>query len=215
MIKVQREYSIWREDISNIFPLRISSASPHGGDADNKGGHDNNGDVDSLIRQGFLLSRSILLLQPDDYSCWNVRKRMILYLSSSRPSESSVPADIVREELDLTLSCLARNPKSYSTWHHRRWMLSCDMAKCGDTKAIWMREMALLARLFSMDSRNCNILQHTFLGTACMYANMCAVLMIDCTLSIPLVCFYGSPRLGIQTVGFKRDGRCWYRLQRH
>ena len=50
-------------------------------------------------------------------------------------------------ELALTQACLMENPKSYSTWHHRKWVVTkglCDLNA----------ELKLVTRALDQDSRN-------------------------------------------------------------
>jgi geranylgeranyl transferase type-2 subunit alpha len=107
------------------------------------------------------LSARLLALNPEVYTLWNYRlvRRSITCctapqasLNSTSPRLTSGPAvnrrealkpvlegpdaaaaaEAVKGELQLTLAALRSNPKSYSTWHHRRRMLETGL---GDLRA--------------------------------------------------------------------------------
>ena len=85
--------------------------------------------------------------------------------STSTPSSSDAEGGnnaeelklkLAKEELDLTERALRRNPKCYSAWHHRRWIL------LGRTflKHLLKPELALVDRLLDADSRNFHAWAH-------------------------------------------------------
>lgn len=59
--------------------------------------------------------------------------------------ESAVEA--AAKELQLTQEALMRNPKSYSAWHHRKWVLGYGLSSLE-------AELVLVEMLLDMDSRN-------------------------------------------------------------
>lgn len=65
-------------------------------------------------------------------------------------------ADAVTAELQLTQSAIARNPKSYYAWHHRKWVLGQwgTSAVPGGVAGTAAAELALCARLLDADERN-------------------------------------------------------------
>ena len=61
-------------------------------------------------------------LNPDCYTAWNLRRRChaALALKGGVGAERALCAD----ERRLTEAALRRNPKAYSAWHHRRWLVA-------------------------------------------------------------------------------------------
>lgn len=52
-------------------------------------------------------------------------------------------------ELEFTVACLQKNPKSYAGWHQRRWaMLQAPQPP-------WLKERGLCHKFLSLDERNC------------------------------------------------------------
>lgn len=95
----------------------------------------------------------LLTFNPDHYHAWNLRKQLL--------KDSSIDS-----ELKFNVLCIKKNPKSYSAWYHRRWLLqnlhyadkSYDFS---NTDPVLEAELVLLNRLFDLDSRNC--IQHCLL----------------------------------------------------
>jgi geranylgeranyl transferase type-2 subunit alpha len=71
--------------------------------------------------QGVMLgTQAVLAVFPDMFSLWNVRREALkLQLDESDGNGS----EICSKELVLVKACLTENPKSYSAWHHRRWVM--------------------------------------------------------------------------------------------
>lgn len=90
------------------------------------------------------LSARLLELNPDFYTLFNWRKLMIDHQIAASPDRL---AEISENELKLMELSLMKNPKSYYAWSHREWIL-----KKGATNI--QREMALVSKFLSMDSRN-------------------------------------------------------------
>lgn len=65
----------------------------------------------------FKRTESILVDQPDCFTLWNVRRETILRLDDDKQKE------ILQKELQVTQACLKSNPKSYSCWFQRQWIL--------------------------------------------------------------------------------------------
>lgn len=79
----------------------------------------------------------LLLANCDSYTMWNYRR-------------SSDCLDDPERELDLTAECLKRNPKSYPTWAHRRWVVERSV----DRRKVATAELDLCSKLLSFDERN-------------------------------------------------------------
>lgn len=97
---------------------------------------------------------ALLLVNPEHYSAWNIRKQIVRAGSSlllTRP--------FVDQEMAFSLACIKANPKSYSAWQHRKWFLVHLNTRQPRTLE-WIdfdQELALLGRLLDFDSRNCTM----------------------------------------------------------
>lgn len=86
-------------------------------------------------------SEGLLRSNPDIVTIWNYRKEILLKL---KPSE-----EIINDELYLTEKCLQVNPKSYSAWYHRNWLLDNV-----DPSPDWNKELQLCTKYLKLDERN-------------------------------------------------------------
>lgn len=69
----------------------------------------------------FKLTAELLLINPDFYTVWNIRREALLAHVEKHPDDAST---IWKDELSFTIDCLKKNEKSYSVWQHRIWILS-------------------------------------------------------------------------------------------
>lgn len=83
----------------------------------------------------------LLRANPDIVTLWNYRKEILLRLKPSK--------EIINDELYLTEKCLQVNPKSYSAWYHRNWVLDNV-----DLNPDWNNELLLCTKYLKMDERN-------------------------------------------------------------
>ncbi|KAL9188204.1 hypothetical protein ACHAXT_006582 [Thalassiosira profunda] len=137
------------------------------------------------------LTEKMLSVNPDPSHLWNVRREMLLCAppAAGAPSkEGENEAEGAEEpnahakrssfdieaELKLTAHCLQRNPKSYSSWFHRKWALvyhlthgapspaiaspteesSLQKQHVDGTKSILQAELELCAQFLQLDERN-------------------------------------------------------------
>lgn len=70
----------------------------------------------------FKLTSELLLINPDFYTVWNIRREALL-AHINRQSEDEA-LRVCKDELAFTMDCLRKNEKSYSVWQHRIWILS-------------------------------------------------------------------------------------------
>lgn len=75
----------------------------------------------------------------------------MFYLSNDEEDGEEKLCELLEKEIQLTLTCLKSNPKSYGTWHHRYWVL------LHHPKPNWTNEFNLCSMYLSYDDRNCNI----------------------------------------------------------
>lgn len=94
------------------------------------------------------LTTKILTLNPEFQSAWAFRRR-ILQDQLGRDQDADARQKRLEADLQLTNIALRRNPKNYSVWEHRKWVL--------DTmpQADWSQELALVEAYLQKDGRNC------------------------------------------------------------
>lgn len=126
----EREKAYHFKDLSQrLFELRPSIAT--------------NDDLDEC----FKLSQELLLINPDFYTVWNIRREALLELCS-RDDNQEQASRALKQELAFTFDCLKKNEKSYSVWQHRIWILSRL------PKSEYDNEILLCNTFLSKDERN-------------------------------------------------------------
>ncbi|KAF5299048.1 hypothetical protein FQA39_LY11594 [Lamprigera yunnana] len=105
---------------------------------------------DSYDPESFVICSRLLVVNPDIYTLWNYRKEVVLLELKDKLSteENETLPNFLENELKLTEECLLTNPKSYSSWHHRYWILEHDL------EANWKKEFDLCTKYLTMDDRN-------------------------------------------------------------
>ncbi|GLC34312.1 hypothetical protein PLESTB_000743300 [Pleodorina starrii] len=89
-------------------------------------------------------SAKLLKVVPEIYTLWNYRREALEAAFAAGGEEAQRASE---GELALTQSCLMENPKSYSTWHHRKWVVAQGLAPLE-------RELQLISRALDEDQRN-------------------------------------------------------------
>ncbi|XP_023288152.1 geranylgeranyl transferase type-2 subunit alpha isoform X2 [Orussus abietinus] len=84
------------------------------------------------------------LKNPDIYTLWNIRRQAF----NANNWSKDIYQERLLKELTLTENCLRENPKSYSAWHHRHWVID----HLPDIN--WKAELALCTKYLNMDDRN-------------------------------------------------------------
>lgn len=109
------------------------------------------------------MTSKVLNLNPEYYTIWNHRRRVLEYLL--RPHDASVSdgqtleqdvQKILSTELQFLVPLLMKFPKCYWIWNHRYWALKQVSAKASATAAqqAWNEELGLVSKMLSRDSRN-------------------------------------------------------------
>lgn len=91
------------------------------------------------------LTSKILSVNPDVATLWNIRRECILSLMQ----QENYDEKIFERDLGFTELCLQIQPKSYSAWHHRVWILE------NSPQPDWEREVKLCTSYLKKDERNC------------------------------------------------------------
>ncbi|XP_065314203.1 geranylgeranyl transferase type-2 subunit alpha-like isoform X2 [Gordionus sp. m RMFG-2023] len=94
----------------------------------------------------------LLIQNPDIYTLWNIRRTILLNKHNLLTSDEFI--EICKTENKLIEASLASNPKSYSCWHHRAWVLTLM------PNADWKRELDLSSKFLNYDQRNFHCWDH-------------------------------------------------------
>lgn len=93
------------------------------------------------------LTSHLLLLNPEFHVVWSYRRQVIDALVQKADNPEEEQQELAQTELKLTLDALQRNPKSYSAWFQRKWIIDRGL---GDLK----KEIGLCNKLLDLDERN-------------------------------------------------------------
>ncbi|KAL1792561.1 hypothetical protein ACET3X_009068 [Alternaria dauci] len=101
------------------------------------------------------LITKLLNENPEYYTIWNHRRRVLTALLTSDTLEQS-PADLLQGDLHLTFALLRKFPKCYWIWNHRNWLLREGEALMGmeASHKLWSGELQLINKMLHADSRN-------------------------------------------------------------
>ena len=104
---------------------------------------------DASIPSVLLQIADVLQYNPEYYTFWNHRKRLLLRTRN---------IEWLSGELALTKACFKLNPKSYWVWHHRRWSLELALKHMADDQQQQMvllkTELKLCGQFLALDGRN-------------------------------------------------------------
>ncbi|KAF4316505.1 hypothetical protein BBO99_00008660 [Phytophthora kernoviae] len=93
------------------------------------------------------LTSHLLLLNPEFHVVWSYRREVLNVLIAKAKDSPTEKQELAKTELKLTLDALQRNPKSYSAWFQRQWVIDQGL---GDLK----KEIGLCDKLLDLDERN-------------------------------------------------------------
>ncbi|GAA5859004.1 hypothetical protein JCM8547_003964 [Rhodosporidiobolus lusitaniae] len=94
------------------------------------------------------LAGRVLSLNPEFQTGWSIRRKALL--GGSLPSaDATTKQRLLELDLQLTNASLKHNPKNYSVWEHRKWVLE-TMGRGAD----WAMEMKMVELYLEKDGRN-------------------------------------------------------------
>jgi geranylgeranyl transferase type-2 subunit alpha len=101
------------------------------------------------------LVTKLLNENPEYYTIWNHRRRVLMALATAETPEQS-PDELLQGDLQLTFTLLRKFPKCYWIWNHRNWLLREGEALMGAEAAhkLWSGELQLINKMLHADSRN-------------------------------------------------------------
>ncbi|KYM77155.1 Geranylgeranyl transferase type-2 subunit alpha [Atta colombica] len=91
-----------------------------------------------------LVTKRMLLNNSDIYTLWNIRRE---FFENNECNEEDYK-QLLENEMSLTEQCLKDNPKSYSVWHQRCWVMERM------SEPDWKKELSLCAKCLNIDERN-------------------------------------------------------------
>ncbi|KAI9791834.1 MAG: Rab geranylgeranyltransferase [Peltula sp. TS41687] len=133
-------------------------------------------------REALDLTSKLLKLNPEYYTIWNHRRRVLLhelfpepkptspsvadpslFQTSTSPSTSlsegtaaTTCLSLIRADLLFLVPLLREFPKCYWIWNHRLWLLQQATLRLPRTVAreLWQEELGLVGKMLARDSRN-------------------------------------------------------------
>jgi len=108
------------------------------------------------------LTSKVLTLNPEYYTVWNQRRRVLQYLfiTPEQPTPTDGPTpnaqDLLGQELQFLLPLLMKFPKCYWIWNHRYWVLKqiSERLQLATAQTYWNGELVLVGKMLGRDSRN-------------------------------------------------------------
>ncbi|GAA5840852.1 hypothetical protein JCM5353_001991 [Sporobolomyces roseus] len=94
------------------------------------------------------LSTNVLALNPEFHTGWAMRRRILVHGLLPLAESNEARQTILSQDLNLTNQSLKLNPKNYSVWEHRKWVL--DTMPDAD----WSMEMKMVELYLEKDGRN-------------------------------------------------------------
>jgi len=102
---------------------------------------------------------SLLQRNPEYYTVWNHRRRLLLDVFERELKSGNSAQEIamlIKEDLQFLIPLIKQYPKCYWIWNHRSWLLATATEHLPATTALqlWQGELALDGKMLALDSRN-------------------------------------------------------------
>jgi geranylgeranyl transferase type-2 subunit alpha len=102
------------------------------------------------------LTGRLLSSNPEYYTVWNDRKRILINQFQHYENGPLSPKGLLETELGLFLPLLIKFPKCYWIWNHRIWTLHqlSHHLEAPDARGFWENELKLVGTMLARDARN-------------------------------------------------------------
>ncbi|KAL9132091.1 MAG: hypothetical protein Q9217_000127 [Psora testacea] len=114
------------------------------------------------------ITSKLLTWNPEYYTVWNHRRRILRYLLTHENSQLVEASDmggtrstkdtivLISNDLGFLIPLLRKFPKCYWIWNYRHWLLeeSTLLLPASQARRLWEQELALAGKMLSQDSRN-------------------------------------------------------------
>ncbi|KAI4244726.1 MAG: hypothetical protein LQ352_006742, partial [Teloschistes flavicans] len=107
----------------------------------------------------FQLTTQLLEWNPEYYTVWNHRRRLLRSFfehENNSESDSNHIQQYLTSDLAFLVPLLRKFPKCYWIWNYRLWLLSeaSRLLPPPTIYQLWQQELALVGKMLSIDSRN-------------------------------------------------------------
>ncbi|KAL4887074.1 hypothetical protein BJY04DRAFT_177218 [Aspergillus karnatakaensis] len=104
----------------------------------------------------------LLKKNPEYYTAWNDRRRVLQHQISQVNSEDSEETSgdrittLIKTDLHFLIPLLRNFPKCYWIWNYRMWLLeeAKRLLPRSVARKVWQEELGLVGKMLSLDSRN-------------------------------------------------------------
>ena len=135
----------------DIFNKRVVAKQGSPAKEDDAGVEQPSGDA---ALSTFDLTTKLLKQNPEYYTVWNHRRRLLLISFSTLCQDEK--ASTLHADLGFLMPLLLKFPKCYWIWNHRLWLLqqATTLLPAGDARALWSNELSLVGKMLARDGRN-------------------------------------------------------------
>ena len=119
--------------------------------------------TDELSTETLLeMTLNLAQMSPEIYTIYNVRRELLNKTINSFPAADNKRYEIINKELDLVNFLLKKQPKSYSLFTHRQWLITQGLTEEKSSgieimKGLLPKELFFCAKMLEKDERNFHV----------------------------------------------------------